>query len=212
MARRTWSQTVDGVAGQPWNLSVNFGRVFVQDPTDSAQLAQAEAEGRRQVEDGIAFFRKYVPGCKDVKLIELARQIGVRESRQIRGRYLLTVDDLLACRQFDDVIAQCCYAIDIHDPGRDTTTMRTFAPGTHYDIPLRCLIPAAGPENLIVAGRCISATHEAMSSFRVSPSVMAIGEAAGVTAALACAVSGAVAAVPAGEVQARLRATGGILE
>ena len=86
-----------------------------------------------------------------------------------------------------------------------------FAPGTHYDIPWRCLVPASGPGNLIVAGRCISADTEAMSSFRVAPSVMAIGEAAGVGAALAVQRGCMLRDVPAAAVQARLLETGGIL-
>ncbi len=200
------------VPGRPEHATVNFGRVTVADPTDPAQLAAAEEEGRRQVEDGIRFFRRRLPGLANVALVQLARQIGVRESRQAAGLYTLTGDDVLGCRQFDDAIAQCCYPIDIHEPGKITTLMKRLPRGRHYDIPWRCLIPQAGPANLIVAGRCISATSEAMSSFRVSPSVMAIGEAAGVTAALAARGDGAVRAVDPQAVRARLRETGGILD
>lgn len=201
-----------GLPKRPDHLAVNFGRVFVQDPTDPHEMAAADRQGRQQVEEGVRFFQRYVPGCREAGLVELARQIGVRESRQIVGRYTLTADDVLACRQFEDVIAQCCYAIDIHEPDSDRTTMKSLPKGQHYDIPLRCLLPQAGPENLIVAGRSISATHEAMSSFRVTPSVMALGEAAGVAAALACQKSiAAVADVPAADVQTQLIATGGIL-
>lgn len=176
-----------GLPKRPDHVAVNFGRVFVDDPTDPVQLAQAEVIGKQQVEEGVKFFRKYVPGCANVKLVELARQIGVRESRQIIGQYTLTGQDVLECRQFDDVIAQCCYSIDVHEPGSDKTTLKSIPRGSHYDIPWRCLLPREGngPENLIVAGRSISATNVAMSSFRVTPSVMAIGEAAGVGAALA---------------------------
>lgn len=199
------------VPGRPQYATVNFGRVTIADPTDPAQLAEADAIGRQQVEEGIRFFRKYIPGLEDVQLVSLARQIGVLESRQIVGLYTLTADDIMACRQFDDVICQCCYPIDIHETGKDTTTMKHLPRGSHYDIPWRTLVPASGPANLIVAGRTISATSEAMSSFRVSPSVMAIGEAAGVTAALAVAQDCAVRDVNAADVQSRLRAVGGIL-
>lgn len=172
------------VPGSPEILSVNFGRVTVENPVCPVQLAAAEERGRAQVEEGAAFLKKYVPGCAGGNVIELARQIGVRESRQIRGLYRLSKEDVLGCRQFDDAIAQCCYSIDIHEPQSDKTTMIGLPRGQHYDIPYRCLVPAEGPGNLIVAGRSISATQEAMSSFRVSPSVMAIGEAAGTAAAL----------------------------
>lgn len=200
------------VPGQPQNATVNFGRVFIQDPTDPDQLAEAEKAGRAQVEEGIRFFRQYLPGCENVELLELARQIGVRESRQITGLYTLDGDDIRACRQFPDAIAQCCYAIDIHGPaGSKETTLEEIERGRHYDIPWRSLIPAQGPRNLVVAGRSISATPEAMSSFRVAPSVMAIGEAAGITAALAARNGAHVARVDPQAVRARLLATGGIL-
>jgi hypothetical protein len=117
----------------------------------------------------------------------------------------------MACRQFDDCIAQCCYPIDIHEPGKDTTIMKHVPHGQHYDIPLRCLVPRDGPGILIVAGRTISATSEAMSSFRVSPSVMAIGEAAGVTAARAVECRCTMRDVSPADVQRRLVETGGIL-
>ena len=199
------------VPGKPHNATVNFGRVTITDPTDPAQLAQADAMGRQQVEEGIRFFRKYIPGLEEVELVTLARQIGVRETRQIQGLYSLTGEDVASCRQFDDVIAQCCYPIDIHDPGKDTTTMKHLPRGSHYDIPWRSLVPRSGPPNLIVAGRTISATSEAMSSFRVSPSVMAIGEAAGVTAARAVECHIAIRDVNPADVQTRLVKTGGIL-
>ncbi len=200
------------VPGTPENLSVNFGRVTINDPTDPEQLRRAEIIGKEQVQEGLRFFRKYVPGCGQVQLIELAKQIGVRESRQIQGQYCLTRDDVIEGRQFDDAIAQCRYAIDIHEPDSDKTTMIHLAPGTHYDIPLRALIPMSGPPNLIVAGRCISATQEAMSSFRVSPSVMAIGQAAGVTAALAAGDHGQIREVDVKAVQAHLLAANAILQ
>ena len=199
------------VPGKPQFATVNFGRVTIADPTDPAQLTAAEAEGRRQIEEGIRFFRKHIPGLANVELVQAARQIGVRETRQIIGLYTLTAEDVLSGRQFDDVIAQCCYPIDIHEPGKDTTIMKRLPRGTHYDIPWRCLIPRSGPDNLIVAGRSVSATSDAMSSFRVSPSVMAIGEAAGVTAARAVECHCAIRDVNPADVQHRLNATGAIL-
>ncbi len=198
--------------GRVDHIAVNFGRVFIQDPTDPKQLAQAEEEGKQQVEEGARFFQKYVPGFEKAKVAELARQIGVRESRQIVGLYTLTAEDVLSHRQFDDVIAQCCYSVDIHQPNSTQTLMKSIPRGKHYDIPWRCLVPRQGPPNLIVAGRSVSATQEAMSSFRVTPSVMAIGEAAGVTAALACEGNTSIADVAFTQVQQRLLATGGILE
>jgi hypothetical protein len=202
---------IHGVPGCPGDATVNFGRVFVTDPTDPAQLAKATAQGEAQVQDGLAFFRRRLPGFAQVRLLAMARQIGVRQSHQIVGLHRLTADECLAATQFDDCIAQCHYPIDIHEPGSDKTTMNSLPAGAHYDIPWRSLVPAAGPARLLAAGRCISADAGAMASLRVQPSVMAIGEAAGVGAALAAQRGLQVQELPASAVQERLRATGGIL-
>ncbi|MBE7462606.1 MAG: FAD-dependent oxidoreductase [Planctomycetes bacterium] len=210
--QRDHISSVVSVPGDPTTVTVNYGRVFVKDPTDPDQLAEAEREGRRQIAEGIAFMRRFVQGFERYELKEVARQIGVRETRQIQGLYRLTVEDVLGCRQFEDAIAQCNYPVDVHHPHDDGTTMTALPKGGHYDIPWRCLVPSAGPENLLVAGRCISATQEAMSSFRVSPSVMAIGEAAGTGAALAAEGNGSVRSIEVGKLQDRLRRAGAILE
>lgn len=200
------------IPGEPDHVTVNFGRVFVDDATDPRQVAAAEAQGRRQIAEGEAFFRKYIPGFARARVVEIARQIGVRETRRIVGLYTLTEEDVLGCRQFGDAIAQCCYAIDVHDPSSTGTRLIELPRGNHFDIPWRCLVPAGGAPNVIYAGRCISADQAAMSSFRVSPSVMAIGEAAGVTAALASSNGGEIRAVDPEAVRHRLRTTGGILD
>jgi hypothetical protein len=110
--------------------------------------------------------------------------VGVRETRRIIGDYQLTVDDVLGARKFDDAIARGAYPVDIHNPEGSGTVLRRLPPGEAYDIPLRCLLPRKA-EGLLVAGRCISGTHEAHSSYRVMPIVMATGHAAGVCAAIA---------------------------
>lgn len=96
----------------------------------------------------------------------------------------MTQEDIIDLKQFDDCIAQSCYMIDIHSPDSATTEIYKLPKGTHYDIPYRSLLPT-GLNNLLVAGRCISATHEALGSFRVQAICLAIGEAAGAAAALA---------------------------
>ncbi len=203
---------IQGVPGCPGEATVNYGRVFLKDPTDPAQLAAATAEAEAQVHDGIAFFRRRLPGFADIRLVGMARQIGIRQSWQIEGLHRLTADECLALTQFPDAIAQCCYMIDIHEPGSDKTTCKVLPKGTHFDIPWRSLVPARGPERLVAAGRCISSDAGAMASFRVQPSAMAIGEAAGVGVALAALRGIGVRDLPAAAVQDRLRATGGILE
>lgn len=108
----------------------------------------------------------------------------MRETRRILGEYQLNVEDVLGARKFDDAIARGAYPVDIHNPKGTGTLLKRLPPGEAYDIPLRCLLPK-NTERLIVAGRCISGTHEAHSSYRVMAIVMATGQAAGVCAALA---------------------------
>jgi hypothetical protein len=115
--------------------------------------------------------------------MDSSAQVGVRESRHSVGQLILTSEDLLTAREFDDVVALGGYPIDIHSPDEAVTNTTNLAEVSTYEIPLRALLPEA-PMNLIIAGRCISATHEAMAAFRVSPITMAIGHGAGVTAAI----------------------------
>ena len=117
-------------------------------------------------------------------------QIGVRETNQIEGRYVLTEDDLTSGRRFDDVVAQTNYEIDIHNPTGGTSTDERQLEG--YDIPYRCMLPEH-IDGLIVAGRSISATHVAMSSMRVQATCYALGQAAGVAAAIAIETDSSVA-------------------
>ena len=123
----------------------------------------------------------YVPGFADAYLLEIAPMLGVRESRRIMGDYLLTGDDVAAGRQFADGVALGGYHIDIHRPAGTWVESRNVQT---YDIPLRCLV-ARDVEGLLMAGKCLSATHEAVASTRVIPICMAPGQAAGTGAALA---------------------------
>ncbi|MDQ6422410.1 FAD-dependent oxidoreductase [Paenibacillus sp. LHD-117] len=119
-------------------------------------------------------------------------QVGVRETNQIEGRYTLTEDDLTSSRRFEDVVAQTNYEIDIHNPTGGANTDERKLDG--YDIPYRCMLPV-NIEGLIVAGRSISATHVAMSSMRVQATCYALGQAAGVAAAIAIETGASVADV-----------------
>jgi hypothetical protein len=107
--------------------------------------------------------------------------VGVRETRRVIGDYRLTAEDVLKARKFEDGIAHSAYPVDIHNPEGTETTLKRLPPGESYDIPLRALLPR-NIENVLVAGRCISGTHEAHSSYRVMPISMATGQAAGVCA------------------------------
>lgn len=165
---------------RPDEFSIIMTKVAGVDPTNVESLSRAYQEVYRQVPVLVRFFRKWVPGFEKARLVDVAPLLGVRESRRVMGDYVLTGEDLDAARQFDDTIALGGYQIDIHRPD-GSIQLRNLET---YDIPYRCLV-ARGVEGLLVAGKCLSATHEAISSTRVIPICMAQGQAAGTAAALA---------------------------
>ena len=165
-------------------VSVNSTRVTRVLGTDVWDLSYAEWASRKQMRQIAEFLRRYVPGFEQSYVAQSGVQVGVRETRRVLGDYQLTADDVLAARKFDDAIARGAYPIDIHNPTGTGTVLKRLPPGEAYDIPLRCLMPRS-TDGLLVAGRCISGTHEAHSSYRVMPIVMATGQAAGVCGALA---------------------------
>lgn len=184
-------------------VSVNSTRVVQVLGTNVWDLTYAEWASRRQLRQIAAFFRRYVPGFEQAYVAQSGVNVGVRETRRIRGEYQLTVEDILSARKFEDVIARSTYPVDIHNPTGIGTTLKRVPPGEAYDIPLRCLLPLV-VQGLIVAGRCISGTHEALSSYRVMPVSMATGHAAGVCAALAAREHVQPRAVAASRVQKEL--------
>ncbi len=197
----------------------NLGHVYGHDSTDARSLSRAEVEGRRVVQKLLPFLRKYVPGQQDLFLVCTGPHIGVRESRRIVGDYRLTLEDYLACRSFPDDIARNAYFIDIHAVTSekaararsisDDATRRHYElpPGKSHGIPYRCLVPQ-GVENLLVAGRCLSADRAVQGAARVMPFCFAMGEAAGLAAALAAQGSGRTRDVDVVALRARLRAQG----
>ncbi len=171
----------------PREVSVNSTRVTQTVPllgVNPFDLSYAEWVSRRQMRQIVAFLRKYVPGFEQAYLVQSGVQVGVRETRRIRGDYYLGADDILSARKFDDVVARSTYPIDLHNPTGTGTILHRLPGGESYDIPLRCLLPK-GLDNVLIAGRCISGSHEAHSSYRVMPVCMAVGQAAGACAALA---------------------------
>ncbi len=182
---------------------VNVSRVSGFDATSSEDLTKAEIEGRKQVLLLEAFFQKSIPGFEGASVSAVGTQIGVRETRRIIGKYVLNGTDVLDGRRFDDVIARSGYPIDIHNPEGKGVTANFIKEGGAYDIPYRSIVPIHTP-NMLLAGRCISTTHEAQATTRLTPSCMAIGQAAGTAAALAVLHSCNTADVPISELQARL--------
>ncbi|HVA33877.1 MAG TPA: FAD-dependent oxidoreductase [Candidatus Baltobacteraceae bacterium] len=168
----------------PDEVTVNMTRVVDIDPLDPVDLTRAEVEARLQVMQLVRFFRERVPGFENARIAATGTQVGIRESRRIVGRYTLTRDDVLQARTFDDAVARSAYPIDIHNPSGKGTTTHRLPQGQSYEIPYRCMVPV-DREQLLVAGRCISTTHEALASTRLTPTVMTLGQAAGTAAALA---------------------------
>jgi hypothetical protein len=157
-------------------------RVRNVDATDADQLTAAERQGRRQAHEYFRFLRDRVPGYEASVLLSTSPAIGVRESRRIVGRHVLTADEILAATRFEDQIARCGAPIEEHHAGDDTRWVY-LADGGTYCIPFRALQPR-GLENVLVAGRCFSATHDAHASARSMGTCMAMGQAAGTAAAL----------------------------
>jgi hypothetical protein len=180
LPRREGSVHITPLAGV---MATNMTRVGNIDPTDPLQLSEAESEGRQQAMEYTRFLIDKVPGYEHAAVANLSTQIGVRESRRIFGEYRLSRQDVISARKFDDAIAQCGAPIEEHHAGGDTR-WEYLPEGETYDIPYRCLIPQK-VEGLLVAGRCLSADHDAHASVRSMGQCMAMGQAAGAAAVLA---------------------------
>ena len=169
---------------KPDEWCVNTSRIMGVDSTDNESLSNAEIVGRQQAQHILHFLRKYVPGCENARIKSTASYIGIRESRHIQGDYRLTVDDLLDSKVPDDSILLAANSVDVH--GRFGPTSNEYVPikGDYYGIPYRSLLPR-GVEQLLIAGRCVSADSTAAGAIRVMPPCMGMGQAAGTAAAMA---------------------------
>lgn len=175
---------------RPGEVVFNTTHVGNVDGTNADDLTRAEIESRRQMMSVVAFVRKYVPGFEQSYLIQSAAHVGVRETRRIVGEYVFSADDVLQGRKFDDAICRLAYPVDVHSGRGEGYTRKDEArgprgpqPGDYYEIPYRCLVPL-GVENVLVAGRCVSSTQEGHGAIRIMPSCAAMGQAAGVAAAM----------------------------
>ncbi|EIP98858.1 Glucose inhibited division protein A [Opitutaceae bacterium TAV1] len=185
---------------QPGVVIVNTSRINGLRATSPSDLSRAEMEGRRQCRQIFDFLKKHIAGFANAIYLGTPAKIGVRESRHVRALHQLDAGELIESRPCADPVALGGYPIDIHIPGGGA---RPVDPGTVYQIPLRSLLPER-PRNLVLAGRCIGATHRAAGGFRVTPIVMAIGQAAGVVAAESVLKNLAPADVPYPVVRRRL--------
>lgn len=168
----------------PGEAFVNMSRIIKLRGTDGKDLTEAEVIAHAQIDEIVAFLHKYINGFEDCYIIQTASTIGVRESRRFKCKYMLSMDDVLNGRGFSDGVAACAFPVDIHDPnGSELCWVRTTK-NSFYTIPFATM-QLNGLDNLIVTGRCIGASHQAMASSRVSPTAMALGEAAGTAAGIA---------------------------
>jgi hypothetical protein len=178
--------------------------------TDPWFLTEAEMAGRRQALEYVRFLRDRVPGYERASLVALGTQVGVRETRRVHGDARLTRDDVLSGRAFDDGIGLCGAPIEDHHAGTDTV-WQYLPDGTAVGIPYRTLV-VRDAANVLVAGRCFSATHDAHASVRSMAQCMAMGQAAGTAAAQAVAAARDPRDVDIAALRARLRADGAILD
>lgn len=165
-------------------MHFNTTRIIKRNPTDPFDVSKAEKAARGQILELVNFLKEVSPAFKNSNIISIASDIGVRESRKLRGKHILTEEELKNCTKFEDGIALGNYDIDIHNPAGSGTSHYYFKAGEYYSIPYRSLLPKEF-DNLLVAGRCISATHEAQASVRIMPICACMGEAAGLAIAVA---------------------------
>ena len=193
---------------RPTEREVNATQVNGLDPLDPADVAAAETELRSQIAVITEFLRKYIPGYENCRVSDSSDAVGVRESRRIRGIDAVCDADLEEGRMCADaVVHNAWFLIDIHNPAGGGQAEGHARMAKPYDIPYGAFLPADA-DGLIVAGRCISGTHRAHASYRVMAICMAMGEAAGIAAAVAAVRGVDPKDIPAADVRAELSARG----
>ncbi len=176
----------------PGEVNINMSRLFDINPLDPEALSCGESYGRKQAWELLTFFRRFVPGFSEARMMFTGPSVGVRSSRQIKGIYTLTEEDIRTCRIFEDAVAYSGYPVDVHAPHDEEHLKRQKehmeenkrAWGKIRSIPYRCLINPV-ISNLITVGRCVSVSFRAQGAFRTAPIAAAIGHAGGAAAALA---------------------------
>ena len=195
----------------PGERLVNTTQLNYVNPLNPEEVIKAELELRRQIDRVTDFLRKHVPGYENCRIRSTASTLGVRETRRVMGQYILHEDDLRVGRRFEDVVVHNAnFVIDIHSPTGGGQANGLAEVVRAYDIPYRCLIPES-LDNLVLTGRCISGTHQAHASYRIMTVCMALGEAAGIAAALAAKNEVRPRELDAGKIQEVLLERGAVL-
>ncbi|WP_069812427.1 FAD-dependent oxidoreductase [Streptomyces sp. TP-A0874] len=156
------------------------------DGTDVWQLTHGEVQGRAQAQEVFGFIRENLPGFESSYIVDIGPEIGIRETRRLLGRYVLTEEDVRSCARFEDSVGLNGWPVEAHVDG-DVEIRWPYGddPVGYNQLPYRMLVPAEGPGNLLVAGRCASMTHGGQSAARVAGPCFAMGQAAGTAAHLA---------------------------
>ena len=206
-----------GIADEIGNLYINTVRVYGVDGTKAEDLTRAQEESMRQIEQLVRFLRAEVPGFDHGVVLETASMIGVRETRRIVGDYTLTIEDCASARRFPDAMATAMIhmvpGVEIHSPDggegdrNDPYVAGLVLPFNEFSVPLRTLLPR-GLDGILVAGRCLSTTHEADGWTRSQPIMMQVGEGAGTVAAIAAKDGRSLRDVDINKVHATMRAHG----
>ena len=192
----------------PGEISVNVTR-FQGNGLDDRTLSRAEIEIRKQSYCAFDFLQRYVKGFERAIFLEVAPKLGIRETRRIKGRYVLTEADVRGRKTFDDAIGRCNSPVDVHEPGGSRAIMDNIGEGLRHSVPLPC--PGKKVKGLLMAGRCISVDEIAFGSTRNVPACAMTGEAAGIAAAQSAASGIVVTDIPVHFVQNKLRANGAVL-
>lgn len=153
------------------------------DGTKVEDVTRGEIVSRKRLLQGLKVFRKYIPGFEDAYIMTTASTLGVRETRRITGDHILTVEDIVANTRYPDAVCSYGAPVGVHTPDGKGAVFHRLKPGTSYDIPYRCLIPKQ-LDGVVVTGRCISVVPDATGSTRNMTSCLALGQAAGVAAAV----------------------------
>ena len=174
---------------------------------DARELSEGEVEGRRQIREYVRFLKAEVPGFEASSIVDIAPQVGIRETRRIAGLYALEGEDILGSARFEDSIGVNAWPMEIHGDGKIEWRFPRDEANATNQLPWRMLVPQGGVDNLLVAGRCASMTHEGQSAARASGGCFVMGQAAG-TAAAHLGGSGRFVDVDARQLQDRLVADG----
>jgi hypothetical protein len=197
----------------------NIGHTFGVDNTDERSVTEALIWGRKSILEYERYYKKYLKGFENMKLVATGSLLGIRESRRIMGDYVLNLEDFEKRATFEDEIGRYSYPVDIHASKPDAASYAKFEKefrtlrygrGESYGIPYRALVPQK-LSNVLVAGRCVSTDRYMQGSIRVMPGCYITGQAAGVAAAIAVEKQANTRSFPVSELQTRLSKMGAFL-